>query len=291
MNEHDAFVSLGRDDILQTLIRLALAEDVGAGDWTTRWTVPAGAKGVARIVAKSPLVVSGSAVTSAVFVAVDPQLRVNVLRADAEAAGRDQVVMEIGGPLRSILTAERVALNFLGRLSGIATLTREFVRAVEGTRARIVDTRKTTPGWRLLEKDAVRHGGGMNHRIGLHDMILIKDNHIAARGGVVEALAAVSKRNDKGLAVEIEVTSMRDLDKVLKDPPDRILLDNMSVRDMGEAVHRVKGLGSRRPELEASGNVTLATVGAIAATGVDLISVGALTHSAPVADLSLRLGE
>ncbi len=131
----------------------------------------------------------------------------------------------------------------------------------------------------------------MNHRIGLHDMILIKDNHIAARGGVIEALEAVAKRNDKGLTVEIEVTSMRDLDKVLKDPPDRILLDNMSVRDMGEAVHRVKALGSRRPELEASGNVTLATVGAIAATGVDLISVGALTHSAPVADLSLRLGE
>lgn len=291
MNEHDAFVSLSRDDILQTLIRLALAEDVGAGDWTTRWTVPAGAKGVARIVAKAPLVVSGSGVTSAVFHAVDPQLRVNVLRGDAEAAGAEQVVMEIGGSLRSILTAERVALNFLGRLSGIATLTREFVRAVEGTRARIVDTRKTTPGWRLLEKDAVRHGGGMNHRLGLHDMILIKDNHIAACGGVVEALEAVGKRNDKGLPVEIEVSSMRELDRVLKDPPDRILLDNMSVRDMSEAVHRVRSLGSRRPELEASGNVTLATVGAIAATGVDLISVGALTHSAPAADLSLRLGE
>jgi nicotinate-nucleotide pyrophosphorylase (carboxylating) len=199
--------------------------------------------------------------------------------------------MEIGGPLRSILTAERVALNFLGRLSGIATLTREFVRAVEGTRARIVDTRKTTPGFRLLEKDAVRHGGGMNHRFGLHDMVLIKDNHIAACGGVVEALEAVEKRNDKGLPVEIEVTSMKELDRVLRNPPDRILLDNMSVRDMSEAAHRVRGLGSRRPELEASGNVSLGTVGAIAATGVDLISVGALTHSAPAADLSLRLAE
>lgn len=291
MNEHDAFVSLSRDDILQTLIRLALAEDVGAGDWTTRWTVPAGATGVARIVAKEPVVISGAAVTTAAFHAVDPQLRVNVLRADAEAAGTEQVVMEIAGSLRSILTAERVSLNFLGRLSGIATLTREFVRAVEGTRARIVDTRKTTPGWRLLEKDAVRHGGGMNHRIGLHDMVLIKDNHIAACGGVAEALRAVEQKNDRGLPVEIEVGSMRDLDRVLKDPPDRILLDNMSVRDMSEAVHRVRALGSRRPELEASGNVSLATVGAIAATGVDLISVGALTHSAPVADLSLRLGD
>ncbi|MEJ2539755.1 MAG: nicotinate-nucleotide diphosphorylase (carboxylating), partial [Gemmatimonadota bacterium] len=176
MNDHNAFVSLNRDDILQTLIRLALAEDVGAGDWTTRWTIPDNATGLARIVAKEPLVVSGSPAASAVFQAVDPDLRIHVLRGDAEAAAREQVVMEIAGAVRSILTAERVALNFLGRLSGIATTTRRYVRAVEGTRARIVDTRKTTPGWRLLEKDAVRHGGGMNHRLGLHDMILIKDN-------------------------------------------------------------------------------------------------------------------
>jgi nicotinate-nucleotide pyrophosphorylase (carboxylating) len=289
MNDHNAFVSLNRDDILQTLIRLALAEDVGAGDWTTRWTIPDNATGLARIVAKEPLVVSGSPAASAVFQAVDPDLRIHVLRGDAEAAAREQVVMEIAGAVRSILTAERVALNFLGRLSGIATTTRRYVRAVEGTRARIVDTRKTTPGWRLLEKDAVRHGGGMNHRLGLHDMILIKDNHIAAAGGVREALDAVEKRNTRSLPVEIEVTSMRELDRVLKDPPDRILLDNMSLRDMTEAVHRVSALGAGRPELEASGNVDLSTVRSIAQTGVDLISVGALTHSAPSADLSLRL--
>jgi nicotinate-nucleotide pyrophosphorylase (carboxylating) len=280
MNEHDAYVSLNRDDILQTLIRLALAEDVGGGDWTTRWTVPPDAAGS---------VVSGTGAAAAVFQAVDQRINVNILRGDAETVGKKQTIMEVAGPLRSILTAERVALNFLGHLSGIATLTRAFVRAVEGTRARIVDTRKTTPGYRLMEKDAVRHGGGMNHRTGLHDMVLIKDNHIAAAGGVRQALAAVEEQNVKGLPVEIEVTSMRELDRVLKHPPDRILLDNMSIRDMTEAVYRVSALGARRPELEASGNVNLGTVSSIAQTGVDLISVGALTHSAPTADLSLRL--
>ncbi|HSM04879.1 MAG TPA: carboxylating nicotinate-nucleotide diphosphorylase [Longimicrobiales bacterium] len=289
MNEHDAYVSLNREDILQTLIRLALAEDVGGGDWTTRWTIPAEATGAAMIVAKSPSVVSGTGAASAVFQAVDPRIAVNVLRGDAESVGRKQAVMEVAGPLRSILTAERVALNFLGHLSGIATLTRAFVRAVEGTRARIVDTRKTTPGYRLLEKDAVRHGGGMNHRAGLHDMVLIKDNHIAAAGGVREALDAVERQNTKGLPVEVEVRTMRELERVLKEPPDRILLDNMSIRDMTEAVYKVSALGARRPELEASGNVTLGSVASIAGTGVDLISVGALTHSAPTADLSLQL--
>ena len=289
MNEHDAYVSLNRDDILQTLIRLALAEDVGGGDWTTRWTVPADAVGTAVIVAKETSVVSGTGAAAAVFQAVDPRINVNVLRGDAETVGKKQAIMEVAGPLRSILTAERVALNFLGHLSGIATLTRAFVRAVEGTRARIVDTRKTTPGYRLMEKDAVRHGGGMNHRSGLYDMVLIKENHIAAAGGVREALDAVEEQNTKGLPVEIEVTSMRELDRVLKHPPDRILLDNMSIRDMTEAVYRVSALGARRPELEASGNVNLGTVSSIAQTGVDLISVGALTHSAPTADLSLQL--
>jgi nicotinate-nucleotide pyrophosphorylase (carboxylating) len=284
-----SFVSLNRDDLLGTLVHLALSEDVGPGDWTSRWTIPEDAMGEAVIVAKAPTVVAGADVAVRVFREVDSRLEIIVRRTDGSTANRGHAIMEVRGALRSILTAERTALNFLGRLSGIAALTRSFVDAVAGTRSRIVDTRKTTPGWRFLEKAAVRAGGGMNHRMGLHDMVLIKDNHIAAAGGVAEALAAVEKENTLGLPVEVEVTSLRQLGTALRNPPDRILLDNMSVRDMTEAVHRTAALGSSRPELEASGNVTLERVRAIAETGVDLISVGALTHSAPSADLSLRV--
>lgn len=283
------FVTLTRDEILDTVIRLALAEDVGSGDWTTLWTVDPAGRGSAVVVAKAPLVVAGSDVATRAFRAVDPALEVVTERADGVGVVPGDVILRVEGALRSILTAERTALNFLGRLSGIATLTRRFVEAVDGTRTRIVDTRKTTPGWRALEKDAVRAGGGMNHRMGLYDMVLIKENHIAAAGGAEEALALVDRHNRLGLPVEVEVTSLRELDQVLRRAPDRILLDNMSNRDMREAVRRVGLLGKSRPEIEASGNVTLETVRAVAEIGVDMISVGALTHSAPAADLSLQV--
>jgi nicotinate-nucleotide pyrophosphorylase (carboxylating) len=196
----------------------------------------------------------------------------------------------VTGRLAPILTGERTALNFLGRLSGIATLTRRFADAVHGTGARILDTRKTTPGWRALEKEAVRAGGGFNHRMGLYDYVLVKDNHVAAAGGVRAAVARVRESPAaKGLAMEVEVTTLAELDEALALRVQRILLDNMSLDAMTEAVRRAHALGSGRPELEASGNVTLENVRRVAETGVDFISVGALTHSARSVDLSMRV--
>jgi len=279
------------DAVIDGLVASALEEDVGPGDWTTRWTVPAGASARAVIVAKQPLVVSGTEPARRVFAAVDPGLEVAVVRADGEAVEAGEAVLDLVGSARGVLVAERAALNFLGRLSGIATLTRAFVLAVEGTRARILDTRKTTPGWRLLEKAAVAHGGGANHRIGLHDMVLIKDNHIAAAGGITPAVEGVRKHNTEGLAVELEVSDLNQLREALALDVERLLLDNMDLETLGRAVTIARNSSGRIPELEASGNVTLETVGRIAETGVDFISVGALTHSAPAADLSLRVLE
>ncbi|MEZ4414386.1 MAG: carboxylating nicotinate-nucleotide diphosphorylase [Gemmatimonadota bacterium] len=274
---------------VSTLIRLALEEDVDGGDVTTEWTVPAEAMSRALIVAKQPLVVSGATVAREVFRAVEGAVRVEVLHGDGEHVETGGTVLSLEGSARGLLTAERTALNFLGRLSGIATLTRRFVEAVEGTGCRILDTRKTTPGWRGLEKEAVRHGGAQNHRHGLYDMVMVKDNHIAAAGGIEAALARVRHGNRGGLPVEVEVTSIAELVRVLPLGVDRVLLDNMSVETLRECVRRVKDYASKRPETEASGNVTLGTVRAIAQTGVDFVSVGALTHSAATADLSMRV--
>jgi nicotinate-nucleotide pyrophosphorylase (carboxylating) len=285
----DLFQAPTRDQAVAALIRTALAEDVGSGDWTSVWTIPAAAEGAARIVAKQPMTVAGLEVTRQVFHQVDPELSVKLHSVDGSPAQPEQALVQIRGRFRSILTAERVALNFLGRLSGIATLTRAFVDAVAGTGARIIDTRKTTPGWRHLEKEAVRSGGGANHRMGLWDMVLIKDNHIAAAGGIGPALRAVREQNRAGLPVEVEVSTLQELEEALVAPPDRVLLDNMTVDALRAAVARTATLGDERPLLEASGNVNLGTVEDIAATGVDLISVGALTHSAPSADVSLRV--
>ncbi len=271
------------------LVQAALTEDVGRGDWTTQWTVPCDHRSGAVIVAKEPLVVAGMPCVLDVFQRVDPALGVEVRVSDGTAAEPGDVLARIEGITWSILTGERTALNFLGHLSGIATHTRRFVSAVEGTGARIVDTRKTTPGWRLLEKAAVQAGGGTNHRIGLYDMILIKDNHADAAGGVAAAVLEVGDWNDLGLPVEVEVRTLEELDAVLPLTVDRILLDNMDGETMREAVARTRALGDKRPLLEASGNVTLSNVRAVAETGVDLISVGALTHSAPAADVSLRI--
>lgn len=271
------------------LIQLALEEDVGEGDWTTEWTIPAGRRCRAHIVAKAPLVVAGADCVRDVFRAVDPDVDVDIRVQDGAGAEAGTVLVELSGRTRSVLVGERTALNFLGRLSGVATLTRRFVETVAGTGARIIDTRKTTPGWRLLEKAAVRSGGGMNHRLGLHDMILVKDNHADACGGVAQAARAAMERNDRGLAVEVEVRTLEELEEVLPLRVDRILLDNMGPELLREAVIRVRALGDDRPETEASGNMHLATLRAVAETGVDLISVGALTHSAPCADVSLRV--
>ncbi|MFH1764090.1 MAG: carboxylating nicotinate-nucleotide diphosphorylase [Gemmatimonadota bacterium] len=274
---------------LNDLISLALAEDVGSGDWTTEWTVAPGAFGIAVIVAKAPLVVAGTRAACRVFQQVEPRLEVTLEAEDGDRLPPGGQLIRVRGPLRGILTGERVALNFLGRLSGVATLTRRYVDAVKGTGARILDTRKTTPGWRVLEKEAVRAGGGYNHRMGLHDMILVKDNHLVAAGGVKAAVEGILKENSAGFLVEVEVTTLQELDELLPLGVDRILLDNMDRETMREAVGRVKALGEVRPMVEASGNMDLETVRGVAETGVDFISVGALTHSAPGADLSLRV--
>ncbi len=278
----------GRAAALDRLIDLALEEDVGDGDRTTEWTVSDGAKGIARVVAKEEGVFAGRVPASRIFERLDPALELDWRVADGDRVRPGLEILELRGRLRAILTGERTALNFLARLSGVATLTRAFVRAIEGTGCRIVDTRKTTPGWRALEKAATSAGGAENHRLGLYDMVLIKENHARASGGIGPALAAVRDRaRDEGLEVEVEVGSADELEEALAAGAGRILLDNMPLEALRSAVSRVRESPPPRPLLEASGGVTLATVRAIAETGVDLVSVGAITHSAPALDLSL----
>jgi nicotinate-nucleotide pyrophosphorylase (carboxylating) len=265
-------------------LRRALAEDIGPGDVTTLAVVPADRTARAQAVPKADLVVAGARVAARVFSLVDESLQVEVLIADGGEARPGDVILGVAGSARSILTAERVALNLLMHLSGVATLTRSFVRAVAGLPVRIVDTRKTTPGLRALEKAAVRAGGGHNHRFALYDGILIKDNHLRAAGSITAALEAARAGVHHLLKIEVEVTDLAELDEAVAAGAEAVLLDNMTVADMAEAVKRY----GDRVVLEASGNVTLATVRGIAETGVHLISVGALTHSAPAADVSLK---
>jgi nicotinate-nucleotide pyrophosphorylase (carboxylating) len=268
---------------VQDLIERALAEDVGSGDVTTTTLVPAGARGRATLTQKAPGVIAGLDVAAAVFAHVDPDV-VFTPRVE-EGVWRDGgLVAEVEGATRSILTGERVALNFLQRLSGVATLTARYAQAVAGTRARILDTRKTTPGLRALEKRAVVAGGGTNHRVGLYDAILVKENHSAMAGGVGEATRRALAAAD-GLLVEVECATLDEVQAAVDAGAPRILLDNMSLDELREAVAVVAG----RAELEASGGVSLDTVRGIAETGVDFISVGALTHSAPALDISLIL--
>jgi nicotinate-nucleotide pyrophosphorylase (carboxylating) len=269
---------------VQELIDRALAEDVGAGDVTTAALVPADARARARIVQKAPGVVAGLRVAEAVFRRVDPELRWHAHVREGEWREDGGLVAEVAGATASILRGERVALNFLGRLSGIATLTARFVRAVDGTGAVVLDTRKTTPGLRALEKQAVKAGGGGNHRFGLFDAFLVKENHIAAAGGV-RAAAERALAASNGMRVEIECTTLAEVDEALAAGATALLLDNMGNEQLVQAVAAAAG----RAELEASGNVTLETVRAIAETGVGYISIGALTHSAPALDLSLQL--
>lgn len=273
------------DLLLESLVRAALLEDLGpSGDVTSDAVIPAGVQYDARINAREKGVVSGVQLAALAFRLVDPALRLEVLRPDGSAVAPGETVMRISGAARSILMAERVALNFAGRLSGIATLTAAFVAQAAGTTARITCTRKTTPGLRLVEKQAVRHGGGAAHRFGLSDALLIKDNHIAAAGGVAQALGRARSVASHMRRIEIEVDTLDQLDQVLDmGGADVVLLDNMRTDDLRAAVARVAG----RLVLEASGNMQLERVAEVAATGVDYISVGALTHSAPVLDLGL----
>ena len=268
------------------VIDLALAEDIGGGDVTTTLTVPAERQARGRLLAKVVGVISGIEVAGEVFRRVDPAITFSPLVADGDAVAAMTPIATVEGPARSLLTAERVALNLLQRLSGVATVTARYVEAVRDTKARIVDTRKTTPGLRALEKAAVRHGGGYNHRFGLTDGVLIKDNHLAAVGGadrVARAVCLARQGAPHTLRIEIEVTTLDELAQALEAGADVMLLDNMDVAAMRKAVAMTAG----RALLEASGGVTLESVAAIAATGVDLNSVGTLTHSASALDISL----
>jgi nicotinate-nucleotide pyrophosphorylase (carboxylating) len=269
---------------VQDLIENALAEDLGAGDITTEAVVPADARADARIEQKQPGVVAGLGVAQAVFEHVDPGLSWMVSCSEGEWREGGPVA-EIEGAAASILAAERVALNFLGRLSGVATVTASYVRAVEGTGVRILDTRKTTPGLRALEKEAVRAGGGTSHRGGLYDAILVKENHAALAGGVGAAAERALANAPEGVVVEVECATLDEVADAVEAGVPRILLDNMDTGTLRRAVELVGG----RAELEASGGITLDTIRAVAETGVDFISVGALTHSAPALDFSLLL--
>jgi nicotinate-nucleotide pyrophosphorylase (carboxylating) len=262
-----------------------LAEDVGSGDVTTEATVPDGGRVSARLLVKAPGVVCGLDVAEAVFRLLDPGLEVERPLADGDAvSAAPAVALELVGDARALLTGERLALNLVGRLSGIATLTRRYVDAVAGTGAQVLDTRKTTPGLRVLEKHAVACGGGRNHRLGLYDAVLIKDNHLAVCGSVAAAVAR-ARAHAPELEVEVEADTLAQVEQALAARADAILLDNMSPAEMREAVRLVAG----RARTEASGGITLETIRDVAERGVDTISIGALTHSAPALDVSLEV--
>ncbi|MBF0612511.1 MAG: carboxylating nicotinate-nucleotide diphosphorylase [Magnetococcales bacterium] len=267
------------------LIKNALAEDIGRGDLTTNALVDAGLRAHAILVAKEELVVCGLPVVAEVFRQVDSRIRIMPVLQEGSGAQPGNTICNIEGPARGILTGERVALNFFQNLSGVATTSRRFVELLEGTNARIVDTRKTTPGMRLLQKYAVRVGGAYNHRMGLDDGVLIKDNHIALAGGVTEAIRRMRDAVSHLHRIEVECSTLDEVQDALDAGADVILLDNMNVETLRTAV----GLAGNRVLLEASGNMTMETVRQVAETGVHMISVGFLTHSAGSRDVSLRI--
>jgi nicotinate-nucleotide pyrophosphorylase (carboxylating) len=268
-------------------VKSALAEDIGSGDATTLITISPNAKSIALMRARENLVIAGIEFAEIAFYGLSRKIEIKKIVRDGQRVGKNKMLLEISGPTRAILTAERVALNFVQRLSGIATLTSQFVEAIKGTHAQILDTRKTTPGWRRFEKYAVACGGGKNHRLGLFDMILIKDNHLAAlRNEKPNAIAAaISRARQKfpNLKIEVEADTLEQVEQAANANADFILLDNMDLKNLRAAVKIVRG----RAKTEASGGVNLKTVRAIAQTGVDFISVGALTHSARAVDIGL----
>ena len=276
------------DLLIEPVVRMALAEDLGrTGDVTAQACIPEDARMSAVFAARQAGVMAGGAVVRIAVHAMDPSATVTIKVADGEAFEAGTVLVAVEANARALLAAERTALNLLGRMCGIAALTRTYVQAVAGTSARIADTRKTTPGLRALEKHAVACGGGLNHRFGLDDAILIKDNHVAVCGGAGEAVRRAKAFAPHLMKVEVEVDGLDQLDEVLAEGPDVIMLDNFSLADLEEAVRRVKASAFGPVTLEASGGVNLTTVAAIAATGVDVISVGALTHSVPQLDVGL----
>jgi nicotinate-nucleotide pyrophosphorylase (carboxylating) len=275
---------------LSDIVALALREDVGPGDLTTRCTIPGDLVGGARLRTRQALVLSGLAAAEETMRQTDPRLVFTPLAADGDSLEPGAEIARVEGPAASILAAERVCLNFLMRLSGVATLTARYVEAAGGAPAAVVDTRKTTPGLRFLEKAAVRHGGGRNHRFALYDGLLIKDNHIAAAGSIALAVGRARAAAPHTLKIEVEVDTLDQLNQALAAGADLVLLDNMSPDLLRQAVARTEAFfapGPRRTRLEASGGITLESIGEVARTGVDLISVGAITHSAPSVDLGL----
>jgi len=275
---------LGMDNI-KTFISNALREDIGPGDLTTEALIQPDIEGKAELIAKEPLILAGIEVAREVFHQVNQDINFLGRHPDGEDLSSSTVIATISGPLRSLLTAERVALNLLQRLSGIATLTRQYVNGIEGTKARIVDTRKTTPGLRALEKYAVRIGGGKNHRFGLFDGILIKDNHIAAVGSLTEAVKRAREKAPHTLKIEVETENLDQVREAVSAGAEIIMLDNMDIETMKEAVKLING----KALIEASGGINLNNVRQVAETGVDLISVGAITHSARSMDISMEI--
>ncbi len=272
------------------LVELALEEDVGAGDLTSQAVIPEALEGRAVLVARAAGTLAGLPAAALVFATLDPRVSFDALARDGDALQPGTRLARVAGPMRAILCGERTALNFLQHLSGIATQTRRYVDAVAGLKCRVIDTRKTLPGWRLLEKYAVRCGGGQNHRVGLFDGVLIKDNHLAALGhgrkDIRTAVESARRLHGAAVPVEVEVDDLAEFDEALACAPDIVLLDNMDPATMREAVRR-RDAAAPKVLLEASGGVTLATVRAVAESGVDRVSVGALTHSSPALDIAL----
>jgi nicotinate-nucleotide pyrophosphorylase (carboxylating) len=270
---------------IERLIRDSLDEDIGPGDLATMATIVADAQGKGLFRAKKDGVVAGLVLLDRIFYFIDPKVKIRLMAKDGDAVKSGTVVAEAIGPVRALLLAERTALNFLQRLSGTATLTRKYVEAVKGFPCKVLDTRKTTPGLRTLEKYAVRMGGGMNHRIGLYDAALVKDNHIEATGSIAEAVKAVRRHAPFMAKVEVETGNFKQVQEAIEAGADVIMLDNMSITQMAEAVRLV----NKRAWVEASGGITLETIRQVAETGVDFISSGALTHSAPVVDFNMKI--
>ncbi len=269
---------------IKDILRLALEEDIGHGDITTTFTIPEDHRSRAILVAKGNFIVAGMPFAREVFHIMDPSTGFRIFHEEGSKAARGDIVAELSGNTRTLLSCERVSLNILQRLCGIATLTTAFVEKVRGTGVKIVDTRKTTPGLRFMEKYAVRMGGGSNHRFGLYDGILIKDNHIEAVGSITAAVSSARQAHHLS-KIEVEVGNLNALKEAINAGADVVMLDNMSIEDMKEAVSMAKG----KVIIEASGNMSLDRVRDVAETGVDLISIGTLTHSAPAADISMKI--
>ena len=270
---------------IERLIRDALDEDIGAGDLATMATIAADAQGKGLFRAKKEGVVAGLVLLDRIFYFIEPRVQVRLLTKDGTSVRQGTVVAEAEGPVRALLLAERTALNFLQRLSGTATLTRKYVDAVKDFPCKVLDTRKTTPGLRTLEKYAVRMGGGMNHRIGLYDAALVKDNHIEATGSIADAVKAVRRHAPFMAKVEVEAGNLKQVQEAVDARADVIMLDNMTIAEMAEAVRLV----NKRAWVEASGGITIESIRQVAETGVDFISSGALTHSAPVVDFNMKI--